>query len=244
MYATFGNVVITAIDTDGTALMMPGRPYCGGNCDPMLIRMAMGLTNLREYRYGTNPNSANGPYTITVDPPVYNGTVTCTPNPVIYAQSSTFTIAAYPVTMWPMYWWMEVSVGAVTSYTFTNVIADHTISASFDIDNLIISGKVSYKGTGLAGVTMDGFPGTPPVTDVNGDYSGIVPYGWSGRITPQKTPYNFTPPSTPYTNATTDLTQDYDAFLAPATTKKDETIAELKVCSEYTDVSGYPSTDV
>jgi hypothetical protein len=42
-----------------------------------------------------------------------------------------------------------VSVGAVTSYTFTNVTAAHTIAASFAIDNIIsvASGNWSAAST-------------------------------------------------------------------------------------------------
>ena len=40
-----------------------------------------------------------------------------------------------------------VSVGAVTSYTFTNVTADHTIAASFAIDTFTITATAGANGT-------------------------------------------------------------------------------------------------
>ena len=57
---------------------------------------------------------------------------------------------------------------------------------------------------GIAGVTMTGWPGTEPVTGDNGYYSGTVPYGWSGTITPSKSGYTFNPTSKPYSNVTSD----------------------------------------
>ena len=40
-----------------------------------------------------------------------------------------------------------VSVGAVTSYTFTNVTANHTIAASFAIDTYTITASAGANGT-------------------------------------------------------------------------------------------------
>ncbi len=72
-----------------------------------------------------------------------------------------------------------------------------------------ISGRVADSGgTGISGVVMNGLPGNPS-TDVNGDYSATVDYGWSGTVTPQLSGYAFNPPSTTYTNVTSNQTQDY-----------------------------------
>ena len=40
-----------------------------------------------------------------------------------------------------------VSVGAVTTYTFTNVTADHTIAASFAIDTITITASAGANGS-------------------------------------------------------------------------------------------------
>ena len=40
-----------------------------------------------------------------------------------------------------------VSVGAVTSYTFTNVTANHTIAASFAIDTFTITASAGANGS-------------------------------------------------------------------------------------------------
>jgi hypothetical protein len=76
-----------------------------------------------------------------------------------------------------------------------------------------ISGTVTYMGSGLSGVTMNGLPGAP-VTDGNGDYSDTVPSGWDGTVTPTKDPnYAFDPPSRVYVDVASDqLNEDYCAY--------------------------------
>ena len=108
------------------------------------------------------------------------------------------------------------SVGAVTSYTFNNVTANHTITASFLLKTYRISGYVKTNGIGVPGIDITGLPGNP-VTDNNGFYSATVNYGWNGTVTPTKYGYAFTPSSMPYSNVTGDYNnQDYAAqFVVP-----------------------------
>jgi hypothetical protein len=57
----------------------------------------------------------------------------------------------------------------------------------------MISGYArTSSSVGIAGVTMTGLPGSPG-TNTHGYYVGTVPYGWAGKVTPQKTGYAFTP---------------------------------------------------
>jgi type II secretory pathway component GspD/PulD (secretin) len=51
--------------------------------------------------------------------------------------------------------------------------------------------------TGLPGVGMKGLPKSV-LTDQNGNYTAVVPYGWNGTITPEKDGYDFNPPSQTY----------------------------------------------
>ena len=44
-----------------------------------------------------------------------------------------------PTTTWPTSWWTASPWGRSTSYTFTNVTANHTIAASFAIDTYTIT---------------------------------------------------------------------------------------------------------
>ena len=81
-----------------------------------------------------------------------------------------------------------------------------------------ISGRITSGGTGLAGVTLT-FSGSAGTTtsNINGNYSHTVAYGWSGTVTPSKSGYSFTPANRSYTNVTTNLSnQDFTAVpLAP-----------------------------
>ena len=56
-----------------------------------------------------------------------------------------------------MSWWTSVSVGAVTSYEFTNVTANHTIEASFAIDTFTITASAGANGSidPIGDVTVD-----------------------------------------------------------------------------------------
>ena len=72
-----------------------------------------------------------------------------------------------------------------------------------------ISGYVRTSGgTGISGVVMGGLPSSPS-TDSNGYYSSTVSYGWSGTVTPSKSGYSFSPPSTTYSSVTSNQNQNY-----------------------------------
>jgi hypothetical protein len=80
----------------------------------------------------------------------------------------------------------------------------------------IISGKVTYKGEGIAGVEMAfvGKQGKTSLTETGGDgsYEYIVPYNWSGTVTPQKTGHGFKPGQNKYGGVTSRLEgEDYTA---------------------------------
>lgn len=57
--------------------------------------------------------------------------------------------------------------------------------------------------TGLPGVTLEGLPDNP-ITDMDGAYLVTVPYGWSGKVTPVRPGYTFTPSSKNYTKVVED----------------------------------------
>ncbi|WP_243373193.1 CxxxxCH/CxxCH domain-containing protein [Geotalea sp. SG265] len=103
--------------------------------------------------------SATNSYTITTTPTT-NGTITASPSTVVYGGDSVCTIqpeAGYSV--------VDVSVdgksvGAVTSYTFANVITNHTISATFKINTYTITALPMSNGT----ITV-----TPQTVDYGGN---------------------------------------------------------------------------
>ena len=60
---------------------------------------------------------------------------------------------------------------------------------------------------------MSGLPGDP-TTDVSGNYSAAVDYGWDGTVTPVLAGYSFSPGDRTYTDLAADQTgQDYTAAL-------------------------------
>ncbi|KPL25661.1 MAG: hypothetical protein AMJ75_00090 [Phycisphaerae bacterium SM1_79] len=97
-----------------------------------------------------------------------------------------------------------------TSKSYSNVRSDKSNeNYTGTLITPTISGYVTTSGgAGISGVTMTGWPGTDPVTSSSGYYSGTVYYGWSGRVTPSKSGYSFNPPFTPYSNVTSDKSNE------------------------------------
>jgi len=81
----------------------------------------------------------------------------------------------------------------------------------------VISGHVRHNGAGVAGVAMNGLPGSV-ATDASGQYSATLPHDWSGTVTPALTGYFFTPASQAYAHVTVDQPdQDYVATVTTTT---------------------------
>jgi hypothetical protein len=96
-----------------------------------------------------------------------------------------------------------------TNATFTNLTTSQTIQNFAASVAYTISGNVGIPGATLAYVY-----GTTKtvVSDTNGNYSIVVPTGWSGTVTPSKTGYSFSPPSITYTNLSANQpSQNYTA---------------------------------
>jgi len=71
--------------------------------------------------------------------------------------------------------------------------------------------------TNMAGVILKGFP-DEPITDTDGYYTAIVPYGWSGKVAPEQAGYTFMPPNKSYTKVTSDYeSQDYNPTIIELT---------------------------
>ncbi len=103
--------------------------------------------------------------------------------------------------------------------TYTNVIADQQ-DQDYEATpaSLAISGYVrTLDGTPLAGVTIDGVPGSPTTT-VDGWFEATVPYGWSGAVSPVRSGYTFSPSSRTYADVAMDRTnQTFTAEVARVT---------------------------
>jgi len=114
-------------------------------------------------------------------------------------------------------WWGTVTPGK-SGYTFSPPSRSYSGVSSPKMNQdytaailmLTISGSVKTGGgTALSGVVMGGLPGNPQ-TGESGNYTGTVPYGWSGTVTPAKTGYTFTPPARSYANVAANQTgQNY-----------------------------------
>ncbi|MFH1719232.1 MAG: C25 family cysteine peptidase [Planctomycetota bacterium] len=77
-------------------------------------------------------------------------------------------------------------------------------------DTYVVSGTVTFDGSGLPGVHIEGFPDSV-FTDENGYYSTEVEYGWPGRVAPLKDGYVFYPAWKDYSGVTSHETCDYTA---------------------------------
>ena len=103
---------------------------------------------------------------------------------------------------------------APASRTYTNVSDDQT-GQNYTATAItpLISGHVTYGGSGLPGVTLTfSNGGGSVVTGSGGTYAHAVSYGWSGTVTPSLPGYTFDPSSTTYTDVVADIAdEDYTA---------------------------------
>jgi hypothetical protein len=107
-----------------------------------------------------------------------------------------------------------------SSRTYANLpggtLVDQDYTGTFR--TVTLSGRVvDANGVGLAGVMLDGLPGSL-VTELDGSYSVAVECGWSGNVTPQSECYGFDPISLDYTDVQSDQTdRDYAGTLRAIT---------------------------
>jgi hypothetical protein len=105
---------------------------------------------------------------------------------------------------------VSVTVGKTTS-NIDAMLADGGIIST-------ISGTVMSGASPLAGVVMNGLPGTlTPQTDAAGFYTATVNSGWSGTVTPTLMGHMFTPASRTYTSISANQTdQNYNEVAGAA----------------------------
>jgi len=141
-------------------------------------------------------------------------------------------------------WWGTVAPGKA-GYSFTppsrnySGVTSHQTNQDYAATILMLTISGSLKtggGTAISGVVMGGLPGNPQ-TDASGNYTGTVPYGWSGTVTPAKAGYTFTPPARSYANVTVNQTsQNYTG--SGGTTQPTVTTAAVTSIGTTTAVSG------
>ena len=104
-----------------------------------------------------------------------------------------------------------LSGGAILFFIVLLYAPGISVLAAFDAQpvTFTISGSA-----GAGGVTMNGFPNGPVISDESGFYRATVSYGWSGTVTPMLRGYNFNPSSKNYNKVSSNLdNEDYIASL-------------------------------
>jgi Leucine-rich repeat (LRR) protein len=205
--ASFDNVVITQTDTnlDGMAdsweMANFGTLAVNPNGDPDHD----GLTNLQEYQYGTNPNQANGPYTISATAGAGGGITPSGAVTVNYRANQTFNIALNSGYHIEDVLVDGVSQGAITSYTFTNVTAGHSISVAFASDTFTITASAGLNGSiapsGAVSVNYGSDQTFTIAPDPGYHVESVSVDG--GALTPPPTTYTFTNVSANHTISAT-----------------------------------------
>ena len=118
------------------------------------------------------------------------------------------------------------------SVSYTNLTAPQTIQNFTAVPAYTISGNVGVPGLTFSYVDTT----TQTVTaDGSGNYSFLVPSGWSGTITPSHTCYTFNPLNRVYTNVTANQTaQNYAVTFNSASG-----CADIDVLIAGSNVAGY-----
>jgi hypothetical protein len=207
--ATLGTNLITAIAGAGGLGTGAGNRN-GGNGGVGRIRIDYGQT----LSGTTNPPASTyqdptlETYTLTYKAGT-GGTITgTTPQTVNYGANGT-TVTAKPNTGYHFVKWSD---GVLTaSRTDTNVTTNIYVTANFASITYTITGNV-----GITGVTLSYTDGTlkTATSALNGSYSLAVSYNWSGKVTPSKTGFAFSPASRTYSNVVANQTsQNYSTLV-------------------------------
>ncbi len=130
-----------------------------------------------------------------------------------FVAGSSHTAQATPAQDWIFSHWLfnGINLGSQTPVT-TQVIMSGVLTAVFSQAAAIL-GVVTFNGNPLAGVVMNGLPGSPQ-TNALGQYTASIPIGWSGTVQPSLYGYLFDPPSVQYENVLAVQVQNYTASRA------------------------------
>ncbi len=99
------------------------------------------------------------------------------------------------------YDWTGAVTPSLDGYTFSPTHRDYAnvvlnqLAQNYGLGNLTISGNA-----GIAGATLTFGTDSTTISDGSGNYSLIVPYDWTGTITPSLTGYTFNPTHLDFTN--------------------------------------------
>jgi hypothetical protein len=163
------------------------------------------IVNQTDQNYTATPNI----YTISGNAGVAGATIT-------YTGGSTTANGNGDYFFTVTYGWSGSVTPSKTGYIFSPASKDYAnITANQNgqdytvtLNTYTVSGNV-----GVAGATIN-YSGGSTTVDVNGDYSFMVSYGWSGTVTPSKVGYTFSPVSKEYANVASDQAgQNYTTAL-------------------------------
>ena len=148
-------------------------------------------------------STKNSTVTILGNAGVGSATVTATTAGTTTTQKVTAdSTGAYSLKV--AYNWSGTVTPSKTSYLFTPPSVSFTnLTASQTIQNFSAQLVYTISGNvGVAGATLSYVNGTPlsVLSDAAGNYSIVVPVGWTGTVTPSKTSYIFSPASKSYTS--------------------------------------------
>jgi hypothetical protein len=137
-----------------------------------------------------------------------------------FSQTATITGLAYNKT----YSWQAKATTCINCVPKPWVAADNDTPWKFATKPLILFTISGSVGTDGATLTYDNAGSQFVLSDAGGNYSIVVPLGWSGTVKPYKIGFSFTPASRPYSNLLGDQTaQDYAPQACPACADADTT---------------------
>ncbi len=173
--------------------------YCD-TCVPKEVVSANGEGNDGFWSFTTTNSTAK--YTISGNAGISGATLTYTGGTTTSDGSGNYAITV-PVG------WSGTVTPSKPGFTFTPLTKTYTnVQADQPGQNytalLSISGNV-----GISGATLT-YTGGTTTSDSNGNYTILVPVGWSGTVTPSRTGLTFSPANRSYSNVQTSLTnQNY-----------------------------------
>jgi hypothetical protein len=135
-----------------------------------------------------------------------HGTVTRTPDKPIYKLNDVVELKAVPETGWLFSSWSGGASGSSNPVSL-KISGNTSVTANYTAQTFVISGNTGLSGVTLTyadGITKNVFSGS------DGSYSIVVPYNWSGKVTPSLAGHTFVPANREYSAVTEDKPgQDY-----------------------------------
>ncbi len=209
---TDGSAKTATADGDGNYSLWVSTSW-SGTVSPSLAGYLFTPAN-RSYT-SVKSNQTSQDYTVTVEKSI-SGNVGAAGVTLSYTDGSLRTVTSDSsgnYLLWVSPGWSGIVTPSLADYAFS---PDHktynNVTANLTSENYTATQVVIISGNaGIAGATLN-YTGGSTTADTNGYYTIIVPYGWTGTVTPSLTGYRFSPTSIPYSNVLADQgNQNYTA---------------------------------